>query len=179
MSENSALSDLTKKLEAKKSRELELVKEIEAKSINELAQSLKASLQTELSSIKESIYEVQKFVNAKNKIIVKNSEVYSSQIEKNFTDLNDQLVKIRAKQWIIPAVMGISIVLALALGTWGVTKYLENQLKVVAKLNEVREEVKEYKPVLKVWNNGIEIKKGYQAKLVKTENGTYFLEIKE
>lgn len=179
MSENLALSELARKLEQSKKQELEQIKAIEAESMSELAKSLKASLQTELSSIKESIYEVQKFVNTKNKSIAENSEVYSNQIEKNFRELNDQLVKIRAKQWIIPTVMGIAIVLALVLGTWGTTKYLTHQLQTLAELNEAQKAIKSYKPVLKVWGNGIEIKKGYQAKLEKTNEGTYFLRLEE
>lgn len=171
MQKDLTLESLDKSLEQSKKAELEKQQQIELESMSEFQKSLKTSLQTELDLIKEDIYEVQKFLNKKNETLTNNAEIYSKQIlesfqnvnkemSENFQNANKELTKIKAKQWIIPTVMGLVLVLALALGTWGVTKYLESQLLA---LGEVRAEIGKAKRVqdkyvIKSWSNAIGVK---------------------
>lgn len=157
MSKDSTLSELAKRLEQNKKQELDQIKQIEAESMSELAKSLRTSLQTELSSIKEDIYEVQKFLHSKNEILAKNAETNANEIIQSFQNMSQELTKLKAKQWIIPTVMGLVLVLALALGTWGITKYLATQLQALEKLREViaQTEKTQDKYVIKSWNNAV------------------------
>jgi len=157
MNENSTLDDLSQRLEQSKKAELEKQQQIELESMNEFLKSLKTSLQTELDLIKDDIYKVQKFVNSKNNTLAKNAEQNAKEITQSFQSVSQELTKLKAKQWIIPTVMGLAIVLALALGTWGVTKYLESQLQALQELREVIAQTEKTKDkyIVKSWSNGI------------------------
>jgi len=190
MDENSTLNDLARKLEQSKERDLKQVQRIEEEKLSELSQRLHERLNKELNTIEEDmttrLYNFKEELTKARSTIVKQEnelmqEIKGQRIEiiGEIEDLNHRLSKIKSKQWIIPTVIGISIVAGLAIGSWSLGAYTTHQLQTLAEIREAQKAIKSYKPVLKVWGNGIEIKKGYQAKLEKTNEGTYFLRLEE
>ena len=160
MDKDLTLESLDKSLEQSKRAELEKQQQIELESMNEFQESLRASFQTELDLIKEDIQKVQKFVNSKNNILAENAEKNATQILESFQSVSQELTKLKTKQWIIPTIMGLAIVLALALGSYLLAQYTSSELQA---LNDIEKQIQELKKtkdkyVIKSWDNAIGVK---------------------
>jgi hypothetical protein len=91
--------------------------------------------------------------------------------------MGQELTKIKTKQWIIPTVMGISIVLALVLGMWGTTKYLTHQLQQIVEQGAMKKQVEAYSQIKKTYKSQIEM---YQKpSLWETNDGTWIIELEK
>jgi len=82
------------------------------------------------------------------------------QILQYMQNLNQKITQMQTKQWIIPAVMGLSIVLALVVGTWGVSQYLSSQILALQELKETIRQTKQTqdKYIKKAWSNAVGVK---------------------
>lgn len=95
-------------------------------------------------------------------------------------NVNKKLTKIQAKQWIIPTVMGLAIVIALTVGTWGVTQYLSHKILALQELEETIAQTKKTQNmyIKKAWSNAV----GVQNKPIvqySKEEGLWIVYYKE
>jgi type II secretory pathway pseudopilin PulG len=179
MQKDLTLESLDKSLEQSKRAELEKQQQIELESMNEFQESLRTSFQTELDLIKEDIYKTQKFLNAKNKGLATNAEKYSKEMIESFQSVSQELIKMKSKQWIIPTVMGLAIVLALALGSYLLAQYTSSELQA---LNDIEKQIQELKKtkdkyVVKIWSDGVGLE-NEPRKFYDKEQGLWIVQFK-
>jgi len=153
MPKDLTLESLDKSLEQSKSEELERVRKIEQKSMEELAQSLKASLQTELSSIEDDMTKRlnklrTKMTEARKKIIEDekatlatlrtNRKEIESESQSLMQSQIEVLQKMNIRTMITPILMLLTLLGGIAIG-W----YLQKPTpKVVEKIVEKKIPIK-------------------------------------
>jgi DNA repair exonuclease SbcCD ATPase subunit len=138
-------------------------------------------------NLQKKLTEIRKEIYKEEKQFIQTLQKEREEIEEEIESLSGNLIKIRVKQWIIPSLIGISIVLGLGIGSLALGKWISSQYQEIKTLSqeieglkEKRKSIKNYSPIHKVYNNGIEFKKGYKASSWQgKDNGLWFTEIKK
>jgi len=179
MSESLALSELAKRLEQSKERELKQVHRIQAEKLHELSERLNERLSSELSTIeddmttrlynfKEKLTEVRSGIVKQENELLKEIRSQHKEIRAEIEETERKLSTIDRKKWIIPTVIGISIIAGLAIGSWSLGAYASHQLRVIedhkktiVELEQLIQEQNKAKDrwIKKTWSNAIGVEK--------------------
>jgi len=160
--------------------------------MSELAKSLRTSLETELSSIEDDMTTRlnklrTKMSEARKNIIKDENETLRTlrtnreTIESESESLMQSLNKIKLRYWLVPLIVGVSLILGLTLGTYLLGSWITSQFQDLQTLRAETAEAKkkQEKYIAKTYDNGIGLKSEYKPKSYKAEDGTWIVEFLE
>lgn len=178
MNEDLTLGNLEAALEKKKNEFKQESQQIKKENLDDYTKSLKEYMDNELHTIEEDI--TKRTVNLQKKLSEIRKEIYKEEkqfarklqeereaIEEEIESLSGSLTKIRVKQWIIPMIIGASIVIGLGIGSFVLGKWISSQYQAVEELaDEIKTQKAELatiqktkgKYTVKAWNNAIGVK---------------------
>jgi cytochrome c-type biogenesis protein CcmH/NrfG len=177
MEENLALESLSKNLAKRKSKEIEEIKQIEQEKLSELSKSLNKLLKEELHTIEddmssrmkkfqEKLTQSRKKIIEEEKSLIKEIKAQRAEIEEEIEEMSQSLTKIKTKQWLMPTVIAMAVLLGLALGSYGLAQYTSIELQTLNEIEQQTIEAKKnkekmgsYPLIVKTYNDGIELKK--------------------
>jgi len=182
------LSELARKLEQSKSRELEQVKQIESEKLHELSQSLRESLEKELTTLEGDM--IERHTNLAKRLSQIRVKTYKAeeeglkQIEDEAISLLQAVNRVKVRYWIVPLIVAASLIIGLVAGMWGLGVAISGRTQTLTQLNEQiaeakkqREAVGQYDQIVETYRDAIEIKK--KPNVWQTDKGTWAVQFKE
>ena len=183
MNEDLTLGNLEAVLEKKKNEFKQESQQIKKESLDDYTKRLKEYMDNELHTTEEDmtrrtinlqkkLTEIRREIHKEEKQFMQKLQEERESIEGEIESLSGSLTKIRAKQWIIPTLIGVSIVIGLGIGSLTLGKWISNQYQVVEDLaDEIKTEKEELatiqktkgKYTVKAWSNAIGVKKEPQV----------------
>lgn len=153
MNEDLTLGNLEAVLKKKKNEFKQESQEIKKESLDDFKKSLDEYMDSELHTIEEDmtrrtrnlqkkLSEIRKEIYKEEKELRQTLQEERSQIEEEIESLSGDLTKIRVKQWIIPTIIGASIVIGLGIGSLSLGKWISSQYQEV---EELADEIKTQK----------------------------------
>lgn len=147
MGEISNLTELAKKLQESKAKELKQVQQIEQEKLADLTISLKRSYQNavdtievdmteRLSNLQKAMTEARHKIMEEEKAMLKKIKVNRLEIEEEATSLHQSIARVKAKYWITPLMVGLSLTTGLMLGLWGMGVIITDRNQELAQVNE-------------------------------------------
>jgi len=176
----SSLSELSKRLEEKKRRELREVERIEKDALRSLAVSLRRFSESELNTIEDAIRRRRKEIqdNAKEmaesisrsvartkKEVIAQSKTLREEMIEEIEELRRELRLSEPRRWLYRIVSPLLIIGAAALGTWGLSAYLSARITAqTQEIEKLKAEAKAQRKtmnrfVIQSWNNAIGVEK--------------------
>jgi Fe2+ transport system protein B len=142
-----------------------------------LSESLNESLREELNIIEddmsnrmkkfqEKLTQSRKKIIEEEKSLIKEIKAQRVEIEEEIEEMSQSLTKIKTKQWLMPTVIAVAVLLGLALGSYGLAQYTSTELQILNEIEQQtieakknRKKIGSYPLIVKTYRDGIELKK--------------------
>lgn len=147
MDENSTLESLSQSWKQKSEQERKRLEQIEKEKLQDLSESLRESMSQELQKIendmtarlknlRDKMTEARQKIVADEKATLNTLRENRAEIEDEALTLFETLNKVKARYWITPLIVGLTLTIGLGLGLWGLGAVISDRSQTLQTVNE-------------------------------------------
>jgi len=192
MDENSTLESLSRSWKQKSEQERKRLEQIEKEKLQDLSESLRESMSQELQKIendmtarlknlRDKMTEARQKIVADEKATLNTLRENRAEIEDEALTLFETLNKVKARYWITPLIVGLTLTIGLGLGLWGLGAVISDRSQTLQALNEEitqaqqsRDHANKWHLIAKTYNNGVELKR--KPEVWQLDNGNWVVQ---
>jgi hypothetical protein len=176
MSEDSTLKKLIERSTSRKMAELRQLTEAEREILSHFMSDLKTQLKKEVSTISHDISEQRLELLKQEKLLLISAKRTKQDLIKEHKDMKNGMKKSLYLSLLFPLLAsGAMIVGSVLLGKYTDGKIGEMMTirKEIKSLEATRDSLSGFRPIKKIWANGIDLKEGYRAEVEEADGGIF------
>jgi hypothetical protein len=181
MSEDSTLRKLVERSTSRKMSELRQLTEAEGEILSHFMSDLRTRLQEEVSTISHDISEQRLELLKQEKLLLISAKKTKQDLIREQEIIKKGMKKSLSLSLLSPLLASGAMILGSVL----LGKYTDGKIgemmtirKEIKSLAATRDSLSGFRPIQKIWANGIDLKAGYQAEIEETDGGI-FIKIKK